>query len=165
MPPQEPQLRDIHVPQVSWWPLAPGWWVLAALVVLALLVVAWLWRRRARRRQFIDAVLADLHDARARHASDGDSAAFAATAHALLRRVARTRDPHSVTSSANAWHDALAGMAPSRDVSRLVALGDVIYQPRAALDVDAVHKDVEVWVRDVLSRGTRHARGRAHVAS
>jgi hypothetical protein len=165
MPPQEPQLRDIHVPQVSWWPLAPGWWVLAGLVVIALLVTVWLLRRRARRRKFIDVVLADLHDARARHALDGDSAAFAATAHALLRRVARTRDPHAVTSSANSWHDALAGMAPSRDVSRLVALGDVIYRPRAALDVDVVHKDVEDWVRDVLSHRAWHTRGRAHVAS
>lgn len=35
------QLRDIHLPPgISWWPLAPGWWVLAGVVVIAALAVA-----------------------------------------------------------------------------------------------------------------------------
>lgn len=45
-------LRDIHLPDpVSWWPLAPGWWLVLALAILfiagALLVV-----RRYRRRSY-----------------------------------------------------------------------------------------------------------------
>ncbi len=48
-------LRDIQAPEpISWWPLAPGWWLLAALL-LALLV--WLgmslWRANRRRREFV----------------------------------------------------------------------------------------------------------------
>jgi len=43
------QLRDIHAtPAVSWWPPAPGWWVLA-LLFLATLV--WLGRSLALRYQ------------------------------------------------------------------------------------------------------------------
>ena len=35
MPTAGPELRDIHVPQVSmWWPLAPGWWVVLALLIV-----------------------------------------------------------------------------------------------------------------------------------
>ncbi len=31
------QLRDVHLPQdVSWWPLAIGWWVLIALLLLGI---------------------------------------------------------------------------------------------------------------------------------
>jgi len=52
------QLRDIHsAPAVSWWPPAPGWWVLAILV---LAVLFWVGRRllaryriHQRRRQML----------------------------------------------------------------------------------------------------------------
>lgn len=44
-------LRDIALPAaVSWWPLAPGWWLLLGLVLLfALGVPLWLWWRHRRR--------------------------------------------------------------------------------------------------------------------
>jgi hypothetical protein len=165
MPPQGPELRDIHVPHVSWWPLAPGWWLLAALIAATLIVLAWQWRRRIHRRRYIERLLASLRDARARHAADGDNAAFAASAHELLRRVARSRDPASVTLSSRAWRDALAAMAPARDVSRLAQLDVAMYQPRASLDVDAVTRDVDGWVREVLSHRGVPGKGRAHAAS
>lgn len=42
------QLRDIHTPDpISWWPLAPGWWILAGLIILGLIVlVRWLIKRK-----------------------------------------------------------------------------------------------------------------------
>lgn len=158
MPPQAPELRDIHVPHVPWWPLAPGWWLLVAIIVAVAVALFWRWRRRVHRRRYVESVLADLRNARARYTQDGDGAAFAASAHALLRRVARTRDPASVTYAAAAWRDALAAMAPKRDVARLASLGEAMYRPGAPLDVDAVASDVDAWVRDVLT-------GRAHVAA
>jgi len=54
MPPPElqaalAQLRDIHLPAaVSAWPPAPGWWLLAALVLAAGLGAALAWRRHRR---------------------------------------------------------------------------------------------------------------------
>ena len=62
------QLRDIHVaPDVSWWPPAPGWWVLAVFVFVALLFllryVMQRLRTRARRAgliRFIDQVARDM---------------------------------------------------------------------------------------------------------
>jgi hypothetical protein len=50
-------LRDIHLPDpVGWWPPAPGWWLVAALVIGGL-VVAWLrYHRRFRERAALKAL-------------------------------------------------------------------------------------------------------------
>lgn len=51
-------LRDIHLPEpVSWWPPAPGWWLLAGLILLCVLA-AWLWRRYRRRQRLAATTLA-----------------------------------------------------------------------------------------------------------
>ncbi len=43
---QDIPIRDIHLPEaISWWPLAPGWWVMLALIIL-LIVLFWLTRRK-----------------------------------------------------------------------------------------------------------------------
>lgn len=42
-------LKDLHLPEtIGWWPLAPGWWILAALVVTGLTYLAWRWYRAWR---------------------------------------------------------------------------------------------------------------------
>jgi hypothetical protein len=44
-------LHDIHLPGlVAWWPPAPGWWVVAALVVLGLVAFALYYRSGRHRR-------------------------------------------------------------------------------------------------------------------
>ena len=42
MNPADPlsQLRSIHLPEpISWWPLAPGWWI---LIAISLVLITWL---------------------------------------------------------------------------------------------------------------------------
>ncbi len=53
-PNQQPplQLRDIHLPDpVSWWPLAPGWWLVLALIIVVSVLVA-VFVRRYRQRHY-----------------------------------------------------------------------------------------------------------------
>ncbi|MCC2615165.1 DUF4381 domain-containing protein [Aestuariibacter halophilus] len=54
------QLKDIHVPaDVSWWPLAPGWWVLLAILVLSIVaLIVWQVRRYRHRRALRQALAA-----------------------------------------------------------------------------------------------------------
>jgi uncharacterized protein DUF4381 len=44
-------LRDIHLPSsVSWWPLAPGWWILILVIIITSLSIIFLIRRHRRHR-------------------------------------------------------------------------------------------------------------------
>ena len=48
MNPEQIPIRDLHLPEaISWWPLAPGWWILLGI---ALIIFGWLLRRYRRRR-------------------------------------------------------------------------------------------------------------------
>ncbi len=50
MGPDQLPLRDLHLPEpIGWWPLAPGWWLVIALV---LFVLGWLLLRAWRKYQF-----------------------------------------------------------------------------------------------------------------
>jgi hypothetical protein len=82
-------LRDIHLPgDPSWWPPAPGWWVLATLLAaLAFACARWLpraWRRRGARRD----ALRELEALRRHRVAP----ALVAELSVLLRRVAMSRD-------------------------------------------------------------------------
>ena len=55
MNPNDPlaQLRDIHLPaEVSWWPLAWGWWLLIALAGAALVWLIWVLLKRYQSRLY-----------------------------------------------------------------------------------------------------------------
>ena len=53
MNPDSLPLRDIHLPApLGWWPLAPGWWIVGALVFALLIAgLIWLWKRQNRQPQ------------------------------------------------------------------------------------------------------------------
>ena len=88
MDPQEIPLRSLHLPEaVGWWPLAPGWWLLIAAVVIAagLLLRAWL-RRRAHAAARGKA-LRQLEDSRSAYAYHNNPVTLGAEVSELLRRT------------------------------------------------------------------------------
>lgn len=91
-------LRDVHdVPVPSLWPLAPGWWAVILLAVVAALALAFVvWRARQRRQHantLFDAALAQAGSPAQRLQAMSD----------LLRRAARGKRAHAETFSGTAW--------------------------------------------------------------
>ncbi|MCX2981690.1 DUF4381 domain-containing protein [Halieaceae bacterium IMCC14734] len=119
MNPQDPlaQLRDIQLPnEISWWPPAPGWWIVAALLLLALLgLAAWLWRQRQRRayRRF---AVAELLTARDAFEESGDALHYAQQLNLILKRAALTAWPHDEVANLSGaqWMSFLDQQWPTR---------------------------------------------------
>jgi hypothetical protein len=80
-------LRDIHLPgPISWWPPAPGWWVLAVLAVLGLALWGLYYYRGRHRR----AALRSLQRMRLALEQGGEPVACLQGVSTVLRRFAMT---------------------------------------------------------------------------
>jgi hypothetical protein len=87
MDPSQIPLRDLHLPpEIIWWPLAPGWWVLLALFAMGLVWLlyksAMRWRAGKSRRAALRALAILDKEYRA----DGNTDRFAKQLSELLRR-------------------------------------------------------------------------------
>lgn len=106
MDPTQLPLRDLHLPEpVSWWPLAPGWWILLAV---AIILVAWQahvayrrWRFNAPRRF----ALRKLEQLEADYLEHRNPVRLAKGVSSLLRRTMLAYRPrHEVASlTGSAW--------------------------------------------------------------
>lgn len=146
------QLRDIRLPpEISWWPLAPGYWlVAAALTLLALALVGVLiWRRYTLKY----AALRELAALRAQAEHDPACQPIAIAVGVLLRRIAlRLPDGRELASAHGAaWQTFLGqqpnGLAPP--VARFIA--NAPYQPATEAPADLTARRLldatEGWIR------------------
>ncbi len=152
------QLREIHLPaEVSFWPLAPGWWLaLALLLVLGSGLCWWLgryWRSNRYRKQ----ARRLLQDHYKRCAGDQHKATCLRGVNEILRRTALMAFPRQRVA-ALAGDDWVAFLARSSDLDafqggegQILALGP--YAPDPQFDADKLQALALRWVR-------RHSRRR-----
>jgi hypothetical protein len=147
------QLRDIHLPaEISWWPLAPGWWLVAALF-LGLLVMAglviWRYRQAGRYRREAGTLLAEAYE---QWSDDQKSDQYLFRASRLIRQIAvHVCGRQSVSSvTGDMWMNQLAGMS-TRPVpeSLRYALTHLAYQPNPRINIDQAHQDILDWLHGV----------------
>lgn len=103
MDPQLPTLdalREIHLPEpISFWPLAPGWWLLAALILSAGIALAAVLRRR--RNSPTRAALRELDGLEASYRQSCDPVLLAVDLSKLLRRLCLVRFPREDVASSS----------------------------------------------------------------
>lgn len=104
------QLRDIHVPVPGgWWPPAPGWWLLALLVLTGVAAGLWLLYRRYQRNTYRRQAREEMEGAWRKLQQNGDRNSYVLTLSRILRRAARAAYPaHRVNGlQGEAWLDFL----------------------------------------------------------
>jgi hypothetical protein len=155
------QLRDIRPPQEpAWWLPAPGHLALGVLgLALLVLLLVWLYRRRADRRLL--RATRELRHIEARHARDPDSARLALELSGWLKRVSLLAFPGQRLESltGTAWLEFLdRGIGDDRfsgGAGR--AFGSEIYRRNPDFDPLQLLELCEQWLSRIAPRLRRRA--------
>lgn len=148
MPSADPlaQLRDIHLPEpITWWPPAYGWWLLLALVCLALALSVGYCVGRYRANRYRRDAIAELDALFSNHS---DSAELVAGTSALLKRAAIQASGEPCRPlHGESWLAFLLQHCPACSKSALAPIGAAQYQPLATIDSNALYKHARLWLR------------------
>ncbi len=149
------QLADIHLPDaVSWWPLAPGWWALLALLAIAL-IVFFLWRHRTKKNHYRKLAQQELDSAYSNYQNTQNTTAFLHDVSVLLRRTALTAYPKTFNASikGQAWLDWLDGVCPHKPTNTALQFNSecgqqlltASYQKNPTIDANALYAVCSYW--------------------
>jgi hypothetical protein len=154
MNPTDPlsQLRDIHYPEpVSWWPPAPGWWLLAVFILLAISYAIYrfnLYRQANRYRHNAEQAIMDAHQ---QYIQNNKVVNFAQALNRILKRTALAHYPEREFAglSGQQWlvflDKGLDDKAFSEGAGRILATAP--YQQNSQVDVEALTSLCKKWVR------------------
>jgi len=88
MDPEQIPLRDLHLPEaIDWWPLAPGWWLVMVLAIVALGYLLRLYLHKHARGAARRYALRQLNELTAEFEQHHDVFEFSSQMSELLRRT------------------------------------------------------------------------------
>ena len=144
-------LKDIHLPPpVSFWPPAPGWWILAVLLISSLFICSvWFYRQHKKRKPKIEA-LRILRDLQILYLNSQDEVASLRSLSNLLRRTALTfHDKDAVASlQGSSWLEFLDKTGKTKEFSQGAGkvLGNEVFQQKVNPDMNALFPLVKKWI-------------------
>lgn len=147
--PQGPELRDIHLPpDPSWFPPAPGWWILAALLIALLVWLFRIVRKRVRKRRWLAALQAEVAHIATDHTAHNDPRKTTAAISKLLRRAALRLDSRAAAYQGDewlAWLDARGNTTDFTEGSGNVLI-DAPWRRVPYVDVDGLLATTRNWL-------------------
>jgi hypothetical protein len=149
-------LRDVHAPPFpDFWPPAPGWWVVAALLAGLLVVVSVTLYRRYRLHRLRRQVLSTLETLRAGYSTEA-AVGFVTEVSMLLRRVALRRFPRRRVAALFGadWcrflDDTGGDGGFSHGAGQVLASGP--YAARVEVDPESLTALARAWIRKNFGR-------------
>jgi hypothetical protein len=145
-------LRDIHLPApIDWWPPAPGWWVLAGLIILGTTTLCIGLIRRARQRRYRKFALIQLQALHRIWLEQRDDTAFAQAINRLLKQTALAAFPAANVAALSGadWLDWLDRKLrkPRFTEPDVRALATLYLREPAPIAVDALRDAAQHWIR------------------
>jgi hypothetical protein len=157
--PADLPLADIHLPtEPGYWPLAPGWWILMGLIVLALLLSYWFYRRHQAQAYRRKALIAFKH-LQTEFKRNANLEQFLQASGLLLRRTALTAQPKAFNPALKGddwlyWLDNY-GSKQSHFLSDTgKALTQGIYQKNPQVNLAELNQMIEDWIKN--HKGAKH---------
>lgn len=143
------QLKDIHLPEpVSWWPPAPLWWLLAA-IILGLCIWLFIRRRRQQRQQ---AYRQDALQLWRQLPADSGREQCQAINILLKRTALHAYGPECATLHGELWLEFLDASLPGSDSAFSTGPGHILangpYQPQPEYDSEALLALTRRWLKE-----------------
>lgn len=170
------QLRNLDTPaEISGWPPALGWWILASLVIAAIIAFVLItirdYRAGAAARQ-AKVCITEAHESYLERESstlnqksstlNEESSAqsrsiFLQEVNAILKRLAANHEGSDQVAglTGKAWRSYLAEVAPDLNATELEPFVSAIYEAQPQIDVDEVMFSLDILVNQL--RGTARA--------
>ncbi|MCW8957213.1 MAG: DUF4381 domain-containing protein [Gammaproteobacteria bacterium] len=149
-------LRDIHLPDaVSWWPPAPGWWLLLVLMIILAVLLAKL-IRYLKQPKPNRLALAEFKQIKTQFQQQQNHQQLARDLSALLRRIGLTyysREQVASLTSHN-WQQQLNGLNPQHPLADnfINTISAAAYQPTPQLDAQHLLDSCEQWLKNLPRR-------------
>ncbi len=145
------QLKDIHLPEpVSWWPLALGWYLLIALVLLLVLCLTYRAYKRYRYALAKKQALVLLATYQAHYEKERNVPLTSARISELLRRVALVYFPREQVASLHgeAWLQFLNQTGNGIDFHSVRhMLLDAPFKTQDTMNLEPLFNQTRLWIK------------------
>jgi len=150
--PQDPlaNLRPLREPDlIGWWPLAPGWWLLSAMLLLCLVGLVYFLVKRYRANAYRRQGLAQLQTLRQQYLAKHDSSAYVTQTNALLKSVALCSYPRHEVAASNGeqWLTFLNSRMNNAEQFQAGFVTAAYRKVCPDMDMEQMHRAAQMWIK------------------